>query len=113
MIKANELRIGNIVLNPLTGEPCKITAMDISDIENGYKTREGIILSPEILEKYGFIKEIDNFYRLNNSSMIEILFADKGILVASQSVCLNHVKYIHQLQNLYVALTGEELKANM
>lgn len=44
-LKAGELRIGNWVLNSHNGEPCQVTSIDISDIENGIKTRQDIPLN--------------------------------------------------------------------
>jgi hypothetical protein len=72
-----------------------------------------IPLTEEILLKCGFVKGFDNFYRKNKSYMIEICFFDKGILVTNQSVCLSGIKHLHQLQNLYFALTCKELEINL
>lgn len=71
-----------------------------------------IPLTEEWLLKFGFEKELDGFYRKNKSLMIEFIFYDSGVLCANQSICLNHIKYVNQLQNLYFALTETELEYN-
>lgn len=107
MIAAHELRIGNIVLNQFTGEPCKITVMDISDIENGYKTREGFILSTEILEKCGFeLYDEENKRWLFNS----FYYYNDCVWFDTSQI---EIKYLHQLQNLYYCLVGEELQVKL
>ena len=119
-----ELRLGNYVeigLNVIF-DAFYSTIEEISNNTNVVLVKDGntlrcmplevikpIPLTEEWLLKFGFKKELDSFYRLNKSSMIEICFFDDGILVTNQSVCLSNIKYLNQLQNLYFALTGEEL----
>ena len=71
-----------------------------------------ILLTPEILEKCGFIKDEDGcmlfgeiFYWLNAG----ILQIAMGYTPLINAPC----KYIHQLQNLYFSLTGEELEVKL
>lgn len=71
-----------------------------------------ILIDKQWLNLFGFIKEADDFYRLNNSDLIEVLINDSGVKVYTQSVFLNHIVYVHQLQNLHQALTGIELKTD-
>jgi hypothetical protein len=107
-MKANELRIGNY-LNTINGVK---RVSDISIDRYCWFTDnqcEPIQLTEEWLVKFGFEKELDRVYRKNKSHMIEFIFYEEGVLCTSQSVCLNKIKHIHQLQNLYFALTGEEL----
>jgi len=114
-MEAKELRITNLVL--LDGNIIEIGIthlMNFSFWERNeqelHPTRwEPIPLTEEWLLKFGFVKELDSFYRKNKSSMIEVCFYDNGSIVASQSVCLSYIKYVHNIQNLYFALTGEEL----
>jgi hypothetical protein len=130
MIQANELRIGNWVIDHggnnnivqgihgsgsvrfIDGEVCAVDKLN------------GIPLTPEILEKCGFEENenqtlylgIDD-YGLN---WLEIIKSPDGFYPViyqwaemsnetPQSVHLNRVEYLHQLQNLYYALTGQEL----
>jgi len=108
-MRINELRIGNLLYND--GVVVTIDARTIFDIwdDKGLKNYKPIPLTEEWLLKFGFGKELDNFFRINKSNLIEILFHDNGVLVTTQSVCLNHIKKVHQLQNVFFALTNEEL----
>ena len=63
-----------------------------------------IPLTEEWLIKFGFIKVWNN-YRLKP---LGYLIDNRLITVGSNY--LRHIKYVHQLQNLYFALTGEELQ---
>ena len=83
------------------------------DIETGHETKasmhevEPIPLSPEILEKVGFV---DNqarklFYHPLGIS-IHYGVTEYTNLFACQ---ISHLKYLHHLQNLVHALTGKEL----
>jgi hypothetical protein len=118
-VTASELRIGNY-LNPevsgvLLADEIHIVEPTTLMILQGSIDNRGIIFKPillteEWLLKFGFSKTRDNFYRKNESIMIEILFHDKGVLITNQSVCLNHIKSVHQLQNLYSVLTGSVLQ---
>ena len=116
-IKANELRIGNLVYY---GESIRvITQIGVSPQRNfvgvdnmitTFDVISPIPLTPEILEKAGFVKELilgrkDKYwYRLGELSYNESheAFWFHGILKYQP-------KSLHQLQNLYFALTGEEL----
>jgi hypothetical protein len=112
-MEAKELRVGNIVryADSVYLDGGKVTEVgDIIQYETDYY--QPIPLTEEWLLNFGFEKELDLFYRKNKSSMIEIIFFDNGFLVANQSFCLNHIKHVHQLQNLYFALTGTELEHN-
>jgi hypothetical protein len=103
-MKANELRLNNIIL--YKGEAYKISGNYILfktcvNIERKDKDYEPIPLTEEWLLKFGFIWHGD----------IKIL---KGYL--NNYVDGNgetHLKYVHQLQNLYFALTNEELKIEL
>lgn len=123
MIQSNELRIGNLVECFGIRNVCSI---EENKIKVKHESSEGhfilewvpinslslkpIPLTEEWLLKFGFKKELDGFYRKNMSPLIEVVFYDDfKIQTTSQSICLNHVVYLHQFQNLYFALTGNEL----
>lgn len=131
-MNANELRIGNKLL---WLSPVGYTVVDvdidvlicINDNEEDAKLYEPIPLTPEILEKAGFVISEDlgdmiyyqlpdktygygvcfdhedlSFYRyhtINDSNSFEYLIYDSI-----------HFQYLHQLQNLFFALCGEELQ---
>lgn len=129
MIKATELRIGNIV---------KFLAYDIDPEGNKFgepytevvdlKTMEHIIeypevydpvpLTPEILEKCGFEKDstgdcftqgIDRCGLLNIYSESWKYSLDDVHNEECYKSSGNRIEYLHQLQNLYFSLNGEEL----
>jgi len=66
---------------------------------------------------YGFLAGIpltpDWIERLNVAPIItfanDVCYIDLDQGQQFSGVCLNHIKYVHQLQNLYFALSGNEL----
>lgn len=117
----NELRSGNWVGVSAYGfEPIKQwSPFDFIKIHE--KDVSGIPLTEEWLVKFGFNSttelvlnevckgfgiEIDEFTWLciNNKDASLMDITDKHVILLH-----NPIKYIHQLQNLYFALTGEEL----
>lgn len=116
MIKENELRIGNYVYSLETNDVQKITGIteEIPFIDTitfdypSYEEIEPIPLTEEWLLKLGF-ELTGSFYRIKNSRFVEVILHDNGIDVCNHTVCLTHIKYVHQLQNLYLCLTGAEL----
>ena len=115
MINAKELRIGNYVHSLETGETQKITGIteehpyinSITFDYPNYDEIEPIPLTEEWLFKLGFINDrVLEFYRND--------ITDSTIIIDYNFICLlgySHVKlkYVHELQNLYFALTGSEL----
>ena len=108
-MKATELRIGNFVdLYSKTATVCR------NDFSTGLAIKKGkpIRLTEEWLIDFGF----------NNTNTTEFPNYTKGMYQCrwrhgETNICNNHgfikdLKYVHQLQNLYFALTGEELKIN-
>ena len=122
MIQANELRIGNWVLaKPLFGNNKKVEHLRVASPNeifrcyNNPKDFHPIPLTPEILEKCGFsmldkesfiLEHKDGIIRLENDGSFGILGNKYELGWASRS---NLCKHFHQLQNLYYALTGQEL----
>jgi hypothetical protein len=123
-MKANELRIGNVVnivnttkdfLGRVWYSDALISHEDIYDIArgNGYQYNP-MPLTEEWLVKFGFKYDTDND-KLCKSLHIDILSfrASEGhMCLESQGyrTLYKHIKYVHQLQNLYFALKGEELE---
>ena len=119
-MKANELRLGNLLQDKLTKSFLIVTdlsenAITTKDIDstnyplNRWRVAEPIPLTPEILVKAGFVKSInfDNTYikLIKGESFILKDCKDGTFFVYTGIRC----QYLHQLQNLYFALTGEEL----
>ena len=85
--------------------------------ENSSIEPEPIPLTEEWLVKFGWGKdtEYDNTYLDNTSLKHNIMIYDtlnKVFMLETNSdtIEFNHIKYVHQLQNLYHALTGNELE---
>lgn len=141
MIKASELRIGNIIGwrtgfgQLVTGpvfqiEPDKIaisqsTPIDDNTSGQSFMKLEGVEptpLTPKWLDKFGFVESNsytenvrrfrkDNFTQLADYGGQMIVLPEGGFAYLSCGYYKNEIDcaYVHQLQNLYFALTGEEL----
>lgn len=113
MINAHELRIGNIVL--YKGKETYILLDDLVDITvspEAINYYEPIPLTEELLLKCG----VDNGYTIDiKCKRKKISFSWSYRVVSSGKryafICKKypHIKYLHQLQNLYFVLTGKEL----
>lgn len=123
-MKANELRVGNLVLF----DKMIVSILEISQDEIWCKqikktTKSGIILchlselKPIELNnkwflKLGFKKGIDMF--LSSNTIMYSIFKLRIRIMANYYTFCNEcsftkIEYVHQLQNLYFALCGEEL----
>lgn len=123
-MEANELRIGNWV--SYSDNAVKIAAgFFVNSSQMNIETDcEPIPLTPEILEKAGFEKNDriqQNFsYILQLKSRMTLVYykGDSSCLSIEQDnkmidFASGRCKYLHQLQNLYFALTGEELEIKL
>jgi hypothetical protein len=116
-MKANELRIGNWVEQPNDGVT-RVTAI-LNDLqiktETGYidKYCRPIPLTEEWLVKFGFEKDIldiDSRYILEGKHYtFTSNWLSEEIIYVNLNETHTDIQYLHQLQNLYFALTGEEL----
>jgi hypothetical protein len=125
-MEANELRIGNKLhrdeLDINTGKwhqmVIDVSYHDIHNLVNGHQMMkgayEGIALTEDWLTRAGFEKEYENdfmyvwrgvifYFRMSDMS----LRRDYKQKTKSSVI---EIKYVHQLQNLYFALTGQELQ---
>lgn len=112
MIKENELRIGNWI-NP--EKPYQVNANTFQDVFNGEFDQDGIPLTEEWLLKFGFEKTgVFWFSKKVWINELNINIKHRAYTIGSVNgdealfECEN-IDYVHQLQNLYFALTGEEL----
>jgi hypothetical protein len=108
-MKANELRIGNLVQH--YGYPDDIWPVDFALLENislGLNQVEGIPLTEEWLMKFGFLK-IGKFGFFHLDSLYLTYNDDKTIFYFQYRTKASIIHAVHQLQNLYFALTGQEL----
>ncbi|MCT3817131.1 hypothetical protein HZQ56_14345 [Elizabethkingia anophelis] len=68
-----------------------------------------LLLSDEYLSKLGFSKNKIGYTKTTSlDRLIAIGFGSDSITINNVRF-QNQIKYVHQLQNLYFALTGEEL----
>jgi hypothetical protein len=120
MIDTKELRIGNL-LAPLGFDvsTCIVTGVSNDGIfVDGvpgmrlldYSEVEPITITPEWLERLGFEK-IEHRIEGTIYKKNWLRFTGYGAVTdwRGGAISSEHVIYIHQLQNLYHALTGEEL----
>lgn len=129
-MKARELRIGNIVHYPVEGvlEFCTLDAHDIEIMDRSQPycdEHKPIPLSEIILLKFGFSinecklfqddKEITKYATLSieprsyNAQLISYDMSVVNLNDCDDGIIGIDIKYVHQLQNLYYALTGNEL----
>ncbi len=117
-MKSSDLRIGNLV--DLGNRIAKVTEINhlacvVVDLEEtqdtieDYERVKGIILTEEWLEKFGFKRS--GLYNLKDEVYI---YDEYGLIDTGFEYRFNYtqikLKYVHQLQNLYFALTEEELE---
>lgn len=123
-MKANELRIGNLVyfkhcdyeyniprkIN-YTLKPNLVGLEKVSVNRIEYNNIEPIPLTEEWLLKFGFNKDLDNdlFLNINSNSFLVWQNNNIELLDYENNKCICFCKYVHTLQNLYFALTSEEL----
>ncbi len=132
MIKANELRIGNYLHNPVQNINFKIDARVIISIESEEKRSEiydkysykPIPLTEEMLLKCnflskGFTNEFENIkeYILSNEISVDYFTGTKDFDILYKGVALNYYDekeiYVHELQNVFYFLTGKELEIKL
>ena len=127
-LSAQELRIGNYVMGG-KGKPYRFELCDFSDWCNDHNSHEfgdnihPIPLTEEWLLKFGFEKDrIMSYFKdcgeykmkISINSFSGTIEEDSSWFISiltgygSQPVTLVK-QYVHQLQNLYFALAGEEL----
>lgn len=111
-MKAQDLRIGNYVV--VMHNVQKVTQILEKGLNCGnvgclYSLVEPIPLTEEWLIKFGFDKLHGNWF--DNGGVIELSEKDNGYVMLEDSYyhCSQDLLYVHQLQNLYFALIGEEL----
>lgn len=125
MIQAKDLRIGNLVERD--GEVYEIVAIHASLVEiQLIKTNKrritsfedkgltSIPLTEEWLKKFGFVKREANLYTYTEIHKVGVfeLSDINGCgyrLWVGSGTTGKDLKYVHQLQNLFFALCGEEL----
>jgi len=117
-MKSTELRIGNII-ESRTKHPVKANWGTLRALENGEKTYFPIELNDDWFKKLGFFKD-DGYWKkdaYNDADGWDIIIRilDVRKFFSNEHLYYNYtngivkIKYVHQLQNLFFALTGQEL----
>lgn len=128
-MKSTELRIGNYVgdendiaiVESIDKDGCMLQF--INDEKKGFRITQPINpipLTEEWLLKFGFEKKIDDLFAIKLKYLYNSVkyYEDEKIWIYynddNNAGCnaIADFKYVHQLQNLYFALTGEELIIN-
>jgi hypothetical protein len=113
-MKANELRIGNFINRNDIKLPLTEFSFDLVKVLYNYSP---IPLTEEWLLKFGFENMTSN-ERFPWWEHKDFIYLDFRILLYENNFyfdngasehCGQPLKYVHQLQNIYFALTGEEL----
>jgi hypothetical protein len=113
MIQANELRIGNLVN---IGEQANI--LELVDFADMYENNtlvhyQPIPLTEDWLLKFGFEtwhKRDWDIGGVGDGQLLTVTTYAKNPIVRVWNQDIIHINYVHQLQNLYFALTGTELE---
>ena len=107
-MEPRELRIGNYFIN-VAGISI-VNGSIIRWIEEGsYLRSDPIILTEEWLLKFGFVKYNDRWWRYDKNGMFDISNQFDAFCFQTCMWVNDNIKHVHQLQNLYFALTGAEL----
>lgn len=129
---AKELRIGNWVRIPYANELIELELEDFTNFADGFDKvgrYKPIQLTEDVLLKCGFeitgeepdyreweTKQIDGdvfslsqFGHYHEEERDIVFYYELGGLIGVNKT----IHYLHELQNLYFALTGEELKINL
>lgn len=123
-MKASNLRLGNIFRDKYTGVFIPVLELSKDRITFDYQTKgkwqaEPISLTEEILFKIGF--ELDfkgcygykyKFFIFKNLNNVVLGLSDSDFYFNYANECI-HLKHLHQLQNIYHALKGEEIEINI
>lgn len=110
---AKELRIGNLVTGGSRGKLVVVTAELIKGISDGVCVYNAIPLTEEWLFKLGF--KLNTRVHSNGSDCVvskDLSWIGIYSERMEDDAIFNCPKYVHQLQNLYFCLSGEELKLN-
>lgn len=108
-MKPEELRLGNFVWNDTLNIAVAVTIRILNE-QVYYKTRwDPVPLTEGWMTRFGFVYEGDRVYRKGN---FKLKISSMGVFRYHITPVTNiiYLDFVHQLQNLYFALTGEELK---
>lgn len=110
MINFKELRIGNWIDEQ--GQELQVGMINSSLFDSS----EPILITAEWLLKFGFVKDgkVCSLKMPDYDATIQLWDRNGDMSICRSGIAAYHFpcKYVHQLQNIYYALTGEELQPN-
>jgi hypothetical protein len=127
-MKTSELRIGNYIKLMLNDEDfavVQVTLNDLESVDNKKGVYEPMPLTEDWLLKHSFfIENFDYSIPISECKVVWLTLIPQDEECTAYSVCvtqtdegeddqnvfLSDISYVHQLQNLYLALTGKELE---
>ena len=114
-MKASDLRLGNLYMRGNKVEEFTDQVMH-EVIYGALQHCEPIPLTEDWLVKFGFEQGLSNHFRIDLGDSDKYYLLCNPVRNDWSEVCVGiysagqaPTKYVHQLQNLYFALTGEEL----
>lgn len=114
MIKQNELRVGSVVLDISNGYlPYQIS---VGSQINNFVLQVPMSITKEILVQCGFYKIDEYHYEINlpKGNTLYVTYGKSSCKCCIGGIMgmveLREIKFLHQLQNRYLDLTGKELK---
>ena len=109
MIKANELRAGNLLYSNLTERFFTCSSEDIYNLSMDYNANNAnyVKMTEEWLLKAGYKKQ--NGYGYSNYNIYGLILKnDTGFEFHYYGIIIR-IDFVHQLQNLFFSFYGEEL----
>jgi hypothetical protein len=114
-LQSKELRIGNFIENT-DSQMASYMVVNADVIKQNelkmYASLEPIPLTEEWLLKFGFEESMSWTYVIELQGNLKLVYylGEKGWSIGFKTYSdFSNLEYVHQLQNLYFALTGEEL----
>tara|TARA_R110000822_G_scaffold235117_1_gene366073 strand:- start:388 stop:723 length:336 start_codon:yes stop_codon:yes gene_type:complete len=109
-MEAKELRLGNYCkeITHSKNEIVKVSKRHFEEIEDNEIDLFPIPLTEDWLVKFGFVLDLDS-HRTTYLSKDITTYMQDGIFWCDILWDCLELKYVHQLQNLYFALTNKEL----
>jgi hypothetical protein len=124
-MKANELRIGNLLLDRgdkllrldywdfmKPAQRMFIEGSEVHSLTEDLEYCKPIPLTAEWLLRFGFYQSMSWTYAIELKGNLKLVYylGEKVWSIGFKSYSdFSNLKYVHQIQNLYFALTGEEL----
>ena len=82
--------------------------------EAGLQDLEPVKLTPQVLEKCGFRNFVrDEWIVSHGNEHTDFLFSEEGLRLRHTTSTRVPIRYVHQLQNFYYAIAGQELEIDL